>query len=353
MGTEVAKTQQTAVDTAKKPTQIEVFHGNLKKYENDLKALLSIHNIAPEKFMTLTLNAVKRMPKLLECDPKTLFGSIMVSAELGLEPNTMMGFAHIIPYKRKFKENGHWKEVMEAQFQIGYPGWLEIMYRNPKIESIDTGVIYENEKWVFDKGKREPFSHNPLPPAERGDWIAIFALAWLTNSTRPKVIVLWREDIDKIKALSQGANSEYSPWNAADKDPFKWMQRKTGLKQLVKELPKTRELERVVNIDNVVETGGTVVLDENTRTVEAIDTGYMDDLNKQQRIEGKGEAVAQGVANMMPQKEATKPEEKPSDTTAPSGDPSKLSPEEMEQYKEPSAKEKKAAKAEAQGKLGV
>lgn len=237
----------------KKLTQIDIFHGNLKKYESDLKALLSIHKLSPEKFITMTLNAVKRTPKLLECDPKTLFGSIMVAAELGLEPNTVMGYAHILPYKRKFKEGAQWKEVLEAQFQIGYPGWLEIMYRNPKIESIDTGVIYENEEWTFDKGKREPFSHTPLPPSKRGaNWVAIFAIAWLKDSSKPKVIVLYKEDIDQIRKLSQGANSDYSPWNSSDKDPFLWMPRKTGIKQLVKELPKTKEIDTVYHLDNVV-----------------------------------------------------------------------------------------------------
>lgn len=296
---EQPKTESQALEPKKAPTQIEVFHGNLKKYENDLKALLTIHNIAPEKFMTLTLNAVKRNQKLLECDPKTLFGAILVSAELGLEPNTVMGYAHILPYKRKYKEGSQWKEILEAQFQIGYPGWLEIMYRNPKIESIDSGVIYENEEWYFDKGKREPFSHKPLPPSERGaNWVAIFAIAWLKNAVRPKVIVLYREDIDKIKKLSQGANSDYSPWNNVDKDPFLWMPRKTALKQIVKELPKTREIERVYNIDNVVETGGTVRLND-AGEVETVETTYLEDLNKQDKMESKSNAVAEGVKGMM------------------------------------------------------
>lgn len=356
MSTEVAKTQQTALETKKATSQIEIFHGNLKKYENDLKSLLSIHNIAPEKFMTLTLNAVKRLPKLLECDPKTLFGAIMVSAELGLEPNTVMGYAHILPYKRRYKEGGQWKEVLEAQYQTGYPGWLEIMYRNPKIESIDTGVIYENEQWTFDKGKREPFSHTPLSPSKRGkEWVAVFAIAWLKDAVKPKVIVLYKEEIEEFKKLSQGANSDYSPWNNTEKDPQKWMPRKTAIKQLVKELPKTKEIEKVYHIDNIVETGGTVVLDEDTRTVQTLDTGYMDDLNKQQKLDSKGENVASGVKGMMPLKEEPKPEDKPADNP-PAADPSKLSPEEVAEYSGKGGakeKEKKPGKGGTQANLGV
>jgi recombination protein RecT len=290
--------QSTAVATAKKPTQLDVFHSQLTKYEGDIKALLAIYNMDPNKFITMTLNAVKRTPKLLECDPKTLFASIMVSAELGLEPNTLMGYAHILPFKRKFKEGSQWKEVLEAQFQLGYPGWLEIMYRNPKIESIDTGAIYENEEWTFDKGKREPFSHKPLPPSKRGkEWVAIFAIAWLRDSVKPKVIVLYKEEIDQIKKLSQGANSEYSPWNSSEKDPFLWMPRKTGIKQLVKELPKTKEIEKVYHIDNVVETGGTIRLNEDN-TIEAVESDYAKALPNTMRKENKESAVAGAMGDI-------------------------------------------------------
>lgn len=311
-------TEATTAIQQKPLTQVEIFHGNLKKYEHDLKALLQIHNIQPEKFMTLTLNAVKRMPKLLECDPKTLFGSIMVAAELGLEPNTVMGYAHILPYKRKYKEGGQWKEILEAQFQIGYPGWLEIMYRNPKIESIDTGVIYENEEWTFDKGKREPFSHKPLPPNKRGkDWVAIFAIAWLKDAVKPKVIVLYKEEIDQIKKLSQGANSDYSPWNASDKDPFLWMPRKTGIKQLVKELPKTKEIETVYHLDNVVETGGTVRLNED-KTLEVVESDFAKALPSITKKENKENAVADTMANIAKE---TKKDKK--------DDPSRVPPEDV------------------------
>lgn len=316
-------TTAVAAPQAKAPTQVEVFHGNLRKYEGDLKALLHIHNISPDKFIALTLNAVRRMPKLLECDPKTLFGSIMVAAELGLEPNTTMGFCHILPYKRKYKEGNEWKYVLEAQIQMGYPGWMEIMYRNPVVESIESGIIYENEKWYFNKGKREPFSHEPLPPNERGEnWIATYAIAWLKNASRPKVIVLFKEDVDKIKKLSQGANSEYSPWNDTEKDAFLWMPRKTAIKQISKELPKTKEIERVYHIDNVVETGGTVRLNED-KSIELVESDYQKSLIATSKKEGKERAVNATMANIASEAKANADQK---------DDPSKLTPEEQAEY---------------------
>lgn len=300
---------------SKAPSQIDVFKGNLLKYETDLKSLVAMHGISPEKFITTTINAVKKEPKLLECDPKTLFGAIMMSAELGLAPNTQMGLAFILPYNRRYKDGNNWQQVLEAQFQLGYQGWVEIMLRNPKIESVESGIIYSNEEWFYDKGKRDPFSHKPLPPSQRGEWIAAFALAWLKDSAKPKVVVLWKEDIEKVKKISKAANSEYSPWNKADSDPFLWMPRKTALKQLAKELPKTNEIEKVYHIDNVVETGGTVRLNED-KTVETVETTFMEDLSKQEKLETKSEDVAAGVKSMIGKK----------------ADASKLTPEEQEEY---------------------
>lgn len=310
-----ATTTSTVAPTNKPLTQVEVFHGNLKKYEGDLKALLSIHNIPPDQFIALTLNAVKRLPRLLECDPKTLFGSILVAAELGLPVNTTMGYAHVLPYKRKFKEGNQWKESLEAQFQLGYQGWLEIMYRNPKIESIDSGIIYENEEWYFDKGKREPFSHTPLPPSERGEkWIAAFAIAWIRDTSKPKVIVLYKEEIEKIKKLSQGATSEYSPWNS-DKDAFLWMPRKTAIKQLVKELPKTKEVEKVYHLDNVAETGGNVRLNDD-KTIEVIESDYMKNLPATERKEAKDNAVSNTMSSIASEVKAKAQESDPSHVPA-------------------------------------
>lgn len=324
----------------KKPSPVDVFRGQLQRYETDLKALLQIHGVTPEKFITSTMTAVKKEPRLLECDQRTLFAAILVSAELGLSPNTHSGLSWILPYRRKYKENGKDKYVLEASFQLGYQGCIEVSLRNPKIESIESGTIYENEEWHFDKGKRDPFSHKPLPPSKRGKPIASFALAWLSGVERPKVVVLYEEEIMEIAKISKAANSEYSPWNKAGSDPQRWMQRKTCIKQLWKELPKTSEMEKAQHIENVAETGGNVRLNDEGQP-EIIDTTYMEDLTKQERLEGKGARVAEGVRNLRNKKA----EEQAPEESAPEGSPSEVDPEDL------LPEEREKLKAGAQGKL--
>lgn len=292
----VKETVKKEEKPAQKPqTAIQVFENQLYSYKSNMRDLLAAHNMSELEFMVTAINAIKKTPNLLDADRKTLFGAILMSAELGLPPNTPMQLSFILPYKRKFKnEKGNWDQVTEAQFQIGYQGWVEIMLRNPKIESIDSGNVFSNEKWHFNKGLREPFSHEPKPPSTRGDYVGSYAIAWMTTGNKPKVIFLYKEEIEEFKKISQGASSDYSPWNSIEKDPQKWMYRKTVLKQLSKELPKTRDMAKAYAQDTVVELGGTQKVDEAGK-VELIESDYQKFQHANDRKDAKDEKVNQGM----------------------------------------------------------
>lgn len=75
------------------------------------KALPSV--ITPERFTRMVLTAVSTNPELANCTQESFLGAMMSAAQLGLEPNTPLGQAYIIPFY-----NGKHK-VKEAQMQIG------------------------------------------------------------------------------------------------------------------------------------------------------------------------------------------------------------------------------------------
>ena len=82
----------------------------IKAMEGEIKkALPSV--ITPERFTRMVLSALSVNPKLGACTPKSFLGAMMAAAQLGLEPNTPLGQAYLIPYKNK--------GVDEVQFQIG------------------------------------------------------------------------------------------------------------------------------------------------------------------------------------------------------------------------------------------
>ena len=57
--------------------------------------------MSADRMLRLCVNAVKKAPKLAECDPQTVLGAMMTSAALGLEPNTVQQQAFLIPYNTK------------------------------------------------------------------------------------------------------------------------------------------------------------------------------------------------------------------------------------------------------------
>ena len=81
--------------------------------------------ITPERFTRMALSALNTTPKLQECTQMSFLAALMNAAQLGLEPNTPLGQAYLIPFNNK--------GVMECQFQIGYKGLIDLGL-NPKLE---------------------------------------------------------------------------------------------------------------------------------------------------------------------------------------------------------------------------
>jgi recombination protein RecT len=86
-----------------------------------------------ERFTRICLTAMRQTPKLAQCEPASILGAMMTCAQLNLEPNTPQGLAYLIPYNR------------ECQFQVGYKGLMQLMYRSGAIASFNADVVYRQE----------------------------------------------------------------------------------------------------------------------------------------------------------------------------------------------------------------
>ena len=95
------------------------------------KALPSV--ITPERFTRMVLSAISTNPKLAECTPQSFLGAMMTAAQLGMEPNTPLGQAYLIPYKNH--------GTLECQFQLGYKGLIDLAYRSGEVNIIQAQVV--------------------------------------------------------------------------------------------------------------------------------------------------------------------------------------------------------------------
>jgi recombination protein RecT len=224
------------------------------------KALPSV--LTPERFTRMVLTALSANPKLQACTPQSFLGAMMQAAQLGVEPNTPLGQAYLIPYKNK--------GIDEVQFQLGYKGLIDLAYRSGEITDIQAHEVHENDEFEYELGLNAKLRHIPALK-ERGPVILYYAV-WHTKSGGYGFEVMSVEDIkEHAKKYSKAAQSSYSPWTTN----FDSMAKKTVLKQALKYAPLKTDFVRAVAQDETIKTNIDVNMadmpDETVIEAEAVD----------------------------------------------------------------------------------
>jgi len=188
------------------------------------------------RFMTSAVEYVRRTPKLLQCDKPSLMMAFLQSAQFRFLPSGVSGEAYVIPYGN------------QAKFQIGYQGVITLLYRTEKVSTINAQIIYQNDTFEYEEGLEPKLIHKPaLFGKPKGEAIGVYAVATMKDGHRI-FKVMDKEAVMAIKNLSKAKNVADSPWNS-DKDPEKWMWKKSCLLQLSKLLPKTPDLQKAIEKD--------------------------------------------------------------------------------------------------------
>lgn len=210
----------------------------IKALEPEIKkALPSV--ITPERFTRMALSALNTTPKLAECTQISFLAALMNSAQLGLEPNTPLGQAYLIPYNNKGK--------LECQFQIGFKGMIDLVYRNGQVQTIQAQCVYENDEFEYELGLQAKLVHKPALK-DRGEFILVYALFKLDNNGFA-FEVMSKADIDAhALKYSKGFSSSYSPWNSN----YEEMAKKTVIKKVLKYAPLKTDFLRAVETDESI-----------------------------------------------------------------------------------------------------
>ena len=219
------------------------------------KALPSI--MTPERFTRITVSAIQNNPTLAKCSPVSFLGAMMNAAQLGLEPNTPLGQAYLIPYW-----NGK-NKCYDCQFQIGYKGMLALAYRTRMFQTIQMHTVYENDRFEYALGLEEKLVHIPAM-SNRGEPAYFYALYRLDNGGYG-FQVMSREDCDRFRdAYSQAAKKGSSPWQTA----YEAMCKKTVLKQLLKYAPVSSDLMQAMTVDQSINYDNSILGDIRMESAE-------------------------------------------------------------------------------------
>ena len=231
---QAAQSAQSA-QISQKPKKMQDY---IKKMQGEIaKALPSV--LTPERFTRITLSALSTNSKLAETTPQSFLGAMMTAAQLGLEPNTPLGQAYLIPYRNH--------GVLECQFQLGYKGLIDLAYRSGEVSTIQAHVVYENDEFEYELGLEPKLRHVPAK-SDRGDPVFFYAV-FRTKDGGYGFDVM---SVDDVRAHAKKYSKAYSngPWQTN----FEEMAKKTVLKRVLKYAPLKTDFVRGLSADETIKT---------------------------------------------------------------------------------------------------
>ena len=192
------------------------------------KALPKI--MSRDRFARVVMTAVAKTPKLLECDQRSLLGSILTAAQIGLEPNGPDGKCYLIPFKG------------QATLQIGYRGMLDLVRRSGEIIGIHAELVYEEDEFEIVLGLDPIIVHRPKFFGDRGNVVLAYSVAKFRDGSSD-FIWMSMDELEKVRQSSMAKNS--GPWVDWPEE----MMKKTVLKRHCKTLPTSIESSHALAVD--------------------------------------------------------------------------------------------------------
>lgn len=235
---------------------------SIKAYVSDAKIRQKFEEVLGKKtqgFLASVMQ-VANQPQLKGAVPATVINAAMMAATLDLPINNNLGFAYIVPYKRKLKDaQGKWSESLEAQFQMGYKGFIQLAQRSGQFARIAATPVFEGQL----------ISANPLLGYEfdwtvpnQGEAIGYVAFFKLLNGFTAELYMSTADVKKHAGKYSQSFKYGSGVW----KDNFESMALKTVTKLLLsKQAPLSIEMQTAQLADQAI------VRDVETNNFEYID----------------------------------------------------------------------------------
>lgn len=200
---------------------------------------------------------------LAKAEPATLLNAAITAAVLELPINQNLGYAWIVPYKG------------QAQFQMGYKGFVQLALRTNEYKSIGCTPVYENQYISFDP-LTEELEYNKV--TGEGEVVGYTAYFRLLNGFEKRIFWTSDEVRKHAKRFSKAFGS--GPW----KTDFEAMATKTVLKSLLSKWGiLSIEMQKAVEADQAVQTeeGQFEYVDNDG----GMDIGHIEETKERERIQ--------------------------------------------------------------------
>ena len=281
-------------------SNLKVFNETISnpRTQDYLKSVLSEKK---SSFVNNLTALVSNNKKLQECEPLSLMYAGIKATALNLPLDSNLGFAYVIPFKNN-KEH-----KTEAQFQMGYKGYIQLAIRSGQFRTINVIKVKEGEIKHRDMLTGD-IEFEPVEKREDKKTIGYAAFIRLTNGFE-KTLYMTSDEIEKhAKKYSQTYSSKYDDVRKKSKwtTDFDAMAEKTVLKRILsKYAPLSVEMKDAVLADQ------SVITEHGQKYVDNVQDIDAEEVTEEVNDEKKEKANKQEVEMQSPEKEEKPTKENP------------------------------------------
>lgn len=220
------------------------FSGFMDKLKPQLAKALPAHMNA-DRMARLALTAFSTNAQLQDCDMKSIAGSIMTAAQLGLEPG-INGQGYLIPYKGT------------CTFVPGWKGLVDLVARSGRA-TVWTGAVRLGDEFEYQLGDTPFCKHKPGDEDDDTPFTHVYAIGRVRDAAMPVIEVWSRAKVQKhLKKYNKVGGRHYA---LSDENNLEMYARKCALLQVLKYMPSSIELANAIVASNAAEEGHGVTIE--------------------------------------------------------------------------------------------
>lgn len=225
--------------------QAPVKHKTLRELFNDPIIKTKVEQLIGKNsatFATSVMQIANSNALLRTAEPSSIFNAACMAATLNLPLQNGLGFAYIVPFRNNKERK------VEAQFQIGYKGFIQLAQRSGQFKRLVALPVYKKQLLKKDFINGFEFDWEQEPEKDENP-IGYYAYFKLVNDFSAELYMSHDDIVKHAQRYSQTFKKGFGVWH----DNFEAMALKTVMKLLLsKQAPLSVEMQQAVLADQAV-----------------------------------------------------------------------------------------------------
>ena len=222
-----------------------VKHKTLRELFNDPIIKTKVEQLIGKNsatFATSVMQIANSNALLRTAEPSSIFNAACMAATLNLPLQNGLGFAYIVPFRNNKERK------VEAQFQIGYKGFIQLAQRSGQFKRLVALPVYKKQLLKKDFINGFEFDWEQEPEKDENP-IGYYAYFKLVNDFSAELYMSHDDIVKHAQRYSQTFKKGFGVWH----DNFEAMALKTVMKLLLsKQAPLSVEMQQAVLADQAV-----------------------------------------------------------------------------------------------------